>query len=129
VLPVGEPRKLRRVCNLAMDHHQKMRERDWGNSGFSRKLAAACRKVSRYAKVAWRKRKLVRKIRTQGNYGSRKETAVARREMTHCAEVARRRGHNPKRYDQDTVAPRTPKGRTSRIRRCKGLEFSSDIRD
>jgi hypothetical protein len=34
-----------------------------------RKLVAACRKVSCRAAVAWRKRNLVRNIRTQGNCG------------------------------------------------------------
>jgi hypothetical protein len=49
--------------------------------------------------------------------------------MTHCVEVARRRGHNRKRFDQDSVAPRIPKGQTSRIRHWKGLDCSNDIRD
>jgi hypothetical protein len=38
-----------------------------------RKLAAACRKVSRHATVAWRKRKLFRRSGIQGNFGPRKE--------------------------------------------------------
>jgi hypothetical protein len=65
-----------------------MRERTRGNSGSRNKLAAACRKVSCHAKVAWRKRKLVSKVQTQGNCGLRKELAVACREMTHRAEMA-----------------------------------------
>jgi hypothetical protein len=31
VMPVGEPRKRRRVCNLSAEHHQKRKERTWGN--------------------------------------------------------------------------------------------------
>jgi hypothetical protein len=53
VMPVGEPRKRHRVWNLATKRHQKMKERTQGKSRSRRKLAAACRKVSCYAKVAW----------------------------------------------------------------------------
>jgi hypothetical protein len=52
------------------------------------KSAAACRKVSRCAKVAWRKRKLIKKIQIQENCEPRKELAVASMEMAHCAKVA-----------------------------------------
>jgi hypothetical protein len=52
VMLVGEPRKRRRVCNLAAECCQKMRERTRGNSGSRRKSAATCRKVSHHAKVA-----------------------------------------------------------------------------
>jgi hypothetical protein len=45
VMPVGGPRKRHRVCSL----------RTQGYCGSRRKLAAACRKVSCCAKVAWRK--------------------------------------------------------------------------
>jgi hypothetical protein len=53
VLPLGEPRKRRRVCNLAAERRQKRKERTRGNNGSRRKSAAACRQVSRRAKVAW----------------------------------------------------------------------------
>jgi hypothetical protein len=39
----------------------------------------------------------------------RKKLAVAPREMMHRAKVARREGHDRKRYDQDNVAPRIQK--------------------
>jgi hypothetical protein len=64
VMPIGGPRKRHRVCNLAAEHRQKMRERTRGNSGSRRKLAGACKKVSCRAKVAWRERNLIRKFRT-----------------------------------------------------------------
>jgi hypothetical protein len=91
VMLVGGPRKRRRVCNQAAEHHQKMRERTQGNSGSRRKLAAACRKVSCRARVAWRKRNLIRKIWTLEKCGWRKEFAATRR-MIHCAKVAQRKG-------------------------------------
>jgi hypothetical protein len=99
VMLVGEPRKQRRVQNLAMESRQKRKERTWGNIGSRRKLAAACRKVSHRAKVAWRKRNCIRKIRIQASSESRKELAVAHREMMHCAKVAQHRGHDHKRYN------------------------------
>jgi hypothetical protein len=66
VMPIGGPRERCRVCNLAAECHQKMKERTWGNSGSRRKSAAVCRKVSRRAKVAWRKRN------SSGELGPRK---------------------------------------------------------
>jgi hypothetical protein len=84
VMPVGEPRKRCRVCNLAMERCQKRKERTWGNSGSRKKLAATCRKVSCRAKEAWRKRKLVRKIRIQENCELWKELAVAHRDDPLC---------------------------------------------
>jgi hypothetical protein len=55
VMPVGELRKWRRVWSLAVEHHQKGKERTWGNRGSRRKSAAACSKVSHCARVAWHK--------------------------------------------------------------------------
>jgi hypothetical protein len=129
VMPVGEPRKRRRVRNLATGRHQKMEERTRGYCGPRRKLAAACRKVSCHAKVAWRKRNLIRKIRIQACSESQKELALARREMMHHAKVARSRRHNRKRYDQANVALRTPKGRMSGMRRWKDPECNNGMRD
>jgi hypothetical protein len=60
VMPVGEPRKRRRVRNLATECLQKRKERTRGNRGSGRKSAAACRKVSHHEKMAWRKRNIAR---------------------------------------------------------------------
>jgi hypothetical protein len=51
VMSVREPRKQHRVCNLDAERHQKRKERTQENPGSRRKLAAACRKVSRHAKL------------------------------------------------------------------------------
>jgi hypothetical protein len=67
VMPVGGQRKRRRDCNLAAERRQKMKERTRGYSGSRKTSAAVCRKVSRRAKVAWRKRNLIRKIRIQAS--------------------------------------------------------------
>jgi hypothetical protein len=87
-MPVGEPRKRRRVRNLAAERRQKRKERTRGNRGSRRKSAAACRKVSRRAKVAWHKRNLVRRIETRTNYGPRKRLTVTGRKTTSRATVA-----------------------------------------
>jgi hypothetical protein len=70
VIPVGGPRKRHRVQNLAAERCQKRKERTQGNSGSRRKSAAASKKVSRLAKVAWQKRNLFRRTRTQEKCGS-----------------------------------------------------------
>jgi hypothetical protein len=67
VMPVGEPRKRRRVCNLASERSQKKKKRTRGKSGSRRKYAAAGRKVSRRAKLAWRKRNIDGKECTRAN--------------------------------------------------------------
>jgi hypothetical protein len=117
VLPVEEPRKWRRVCNLAVERRQKSKERTRGNRGSRRKSAAACRKVSRRAKVAWLKRKLFRNGQTQGKCGPRKELGTGKR-LTNRAEVARRKIHGLQRQVKDNGAPRTSTRRTFG-RRCQ----------
>jgi hypothetical protein len=61
-MQVGEPKKRRRVWNLAAERRQKPKERTQGYCESRRKLAAACRKVSSRAKVAWRRRNIIRKM-------------------------------------------------------------------
>jgi hypothetical protein len=94
VMQVGEPRKLRRVRSLAAERRQKRKERSRGNRGSTRKSAAACRKVSRCARVAWHRKRVVRKIGTQENCGPHKEFAAAGIRATRCAKVVRRKGRS-----------------------------------
>jgi hypothetical protein len=49
--------------------------------------------------------------------------------MTHRVEVSRRRGHDRKRYDQENVAPGTPKGWTIGKRRQVDPEGSTGVKD
>jgi hypothetical protein len=86
-MPVGGTRKRRRVWNLTVERRQKPKERTRGYCGSRRKLAAACRKVSCGATVAWRKRN-IRKIWTQGNCEPRKEFAAAGIRTALYAKVA-----------------------------------------
>jgi hypothetical protein len=116
VMPVGEPRKRRRVCNLAAERRQKRKERTQGNCGSRRKSAATCRKVSHCAKVAWRKRNLFRNVQTQRKCGPWKELGTGNR-LTHRAEVGRSKEHGLQRQVKDNSAPRTLTERTSRMSR------------
>jgi hypothetical protein len=67
------------------------KELNRGICGSRKKLAAACRKVSRRATVAWRKRNILRKSWTQRNCGLRKEVAAAGIKVTRRPGVARRK--------------------------------------
>jgi hypothetical protein len=129
VMPVGESRKRHRVCNLAAERLQKRKERTRGNSGSRRKLVAACRKVSRRAKVAWRKINLIRKILIQASCESRKELSVARRKVLRREKVASR-GRNiaKKECTRASVLQEIQRGRTFGRRRQQEPECSNGIR-
>jgi hypothetical protein len=93
VMPVAEARKRRRVRNLAAEHRQKRKEKTRGNRGSRRNSAAACRKLTRRAQVAWHKRNLVRRSGTQENCGPLKEFSAKgvlpyQNKDTHRAKVA-----------------------------------------
>jgi hypothetical protein len=129
VMPVGEPRERRRVCNLAAERRLKRKERTRGYSGSRRKSAAACRKMTRRAKVAWRKRNIIRKIRIQASRESRKELAVARRQVSRRAETAwRKRNIARKECTKANVVQEIQRGRTFGRRRQQEPECSNGIR-
>jgi hypothetical protein len=78
VKPVKGRKKWHRGRKPAAWRRREPKELTRSDSGSGKKLAAACRKVSSCATVAWRKRNLLRKIGTQGKYGSRKRRAAFR---------------------------------------------------
>jgi hypothetical protein len=82
VMPVGGLRKRRRDRKLAAGRRQKPNRRIQANCESKRRSAAACRKVSRRARVAWRKRNVFRRFETQINYGPRKRLTVTGRKTT-----------------------------------------------
>jgi hypothetical protein len=84
--------------------------------------------VSSCATVAWQKRNLLRKIRTQENCGQHKEFPAAGIRMTRCAKEARGREHRLQRQG-NYIAPRTRKGRMEGNKRLKGPECKNGIRD
>jgi hypothetical protein len=85
--------------------------------------------VSRHAKLAWRKRKLVRRIGTQENCGQRKEFSPDRIRMTHSAKVTQGKNNGLQRQVKGNSALRTPTGQTSRMRHPKGPECKTGIKD
>jgi hypothetical protein len=139
VMSVGEPRKRNRVCNLAAERRQKRKERTRGNRGSRRKSAAACRKVSRCAKVAWRKRKLFRNVQAQRNCGPQKRLTVTCIRTTCCAKVAQHKELNHegpsveqgrrKKLTRNKFTSGTQKGWTFGKRRQLDLEGSTGVKD
>jgi hypothetical protein len=69
VMPVKGLRKQRRGRKQAAGRREEPKELNRGICGSREKLAAACRKVSRHATVAWRKRNILRKSWTQRSCG------------------------------------------------------------
>jgi hypothetical protein len=79
------------------------------------KLAAACRKVSCHATVAWRKRNIFRKSMTQENWGSHNELATDRN-MTSREGVTRCKVDFVKNYSTRVNADQeTWKGRIKNV--------------
>jgi hypothetical protein len=87
-MPVGGLKKRRRDRNLAAGRRQRPKRRIQASCESKRKLAAACRKITRRATVAWRKRKVFRRIGTEENCGPRSTlTAAGIIKVTHHARV------------------------------------------
>jgi hypothetical protein len=93
-----------------------------GDCGSRKKLAAACRKVSRHATVAWRKRNVFRKSSTNRNCELRKDVTTARRKITRCA------GQKRKVQNKDDVSPKSLKGGMYEKRLWRSPEYKKDIR-
>jgi hypothetical protein len=123
VVPVRGLRKQRRGRKQAAGRREESKKLNRGICGSREKLAAACRKVSRHAAVAWRKINVFRKIVTHGYCGLRKEVTAAGMEITCCA------GHRSKGQNKDDVERETRNGRTEQNGRWRGPEWSNDIRN
>jgi hypothetical protein len=128
VKPVSGRKKRHRGPKQAAGRRGEPKKLTRGDCGSRKKLAAACRKVSRRATVAWRKRNIFRKSWTQTNCGPRKEVTAAEMKVTRCA------GHMRKEQNKDDVSPRSPKGGTFdrrlwRNRECKKSIWSRDVEE
>jgi hypothetical protein len=77
---------------IAAGRHVKPTKLIRGDSESWRKLVATCRKVSRCAAVAWRRRHIFGNLRTQGNYGPRQKLGAAGIMVTLHAKLARQKG-------------------------------------
>jgi hypothetical protein len=127
VKPVRGRKKRHRGPKQAAGRRGEPKELTRGDCGSRKKLAAACRKVSRRATVAWRKRNVFRKFWAQANCGPRHELAAGRN-MTRHAGVARREGNFVSKYStRDNIAPRTRTGQTEENRRCEVPECKKGI--
>jgi hypothetical protein len=122
VVPVGGLRKQRRGRKEAAGRHEEPKKLNRGICGSREKLAAACRRVSCRATVAWRKRNMLRKPWTQRICGLRKEVTAAGMKIGHCA------GHRSKRQNKDDAERETWKGREQNGR-WRGPEWNNDIRN
>jgi hypothetical protein len=80
VMPVGGLRKRRRNRNLAAEHHQKPKGRIQASCESQKRLTVASRKMTRHARVAWRRKNVVRKDQTrkQWNKESQKDERTGR---------------------------------------------------
>jgi hypothetical protein len=76
VVPVGEPRKRRRVQKLAADHRQTPKEGPRLYYGSRSRVTVDGQRTSRHATVAWLKRKLFRRSWIQESHESPKEFAA-----------------------------------------------------
>jgi hypothetical protein len=88
VMPVGGLRKRRRDRNLAAGRRQKPKKRIRASCESKRRSATACKKITRRATVAWRKRNVFRRTVIQGNCGPRSILTAAGKMMTRHAGVA-----------------------------------------
>jgi hypothetical protein len=91
VIPVRGWKRRHRGRKQAAGRHGEPKELTQEDCGSWKKLAATCRKASRRATVAWRKRNVVRKSWTHGDCGPRKEVTAAGKKVTCCAGHRRKR--------------------------------------
>jgi hypothetical protein len=84
VIPVRIRKRRHRGRMEAAGRRLEPKELNRRDRGSRKKLAAACRKASRRATVAWCKRNVFRKSWTCGFYGLRKEVTASRKMVTRC---------------------------------------------
>jgi hypothetical protein len=77
MMPVKGLKKRRRGRKSTAGRRGEHKKLNRGICGSRKKLAAACRKVSSHATVAWRKRNLFRRSGIKKHFGRRKELAIA----------------------------------------------------
>jgi hypothetical protein len=97
VIPVEGRKKQRRARKPAAGRCGEPKELPRSDCGSGKHLAAACRKVSRRATVAWHRRNLVRRSGTQENCGPLKGFSLTGIRMTRYAKVAWRKTNSQKR--------------------------------
>jgi hypothetical protein len=127
VVPVNGLRKRRRGRKSTAGRRGEPKELTRGNCGSRKKLAGACRKVSRHARVAWCKRNLMRRHGNQEYCESWRIFAAAGKGMDRCAGVARRGVQDGKRYVKVNEGQAIKKRRKDGNRLWKHPECNSSI--
>jgi hypothetical protein len=104
----GTMKKRHRGRHRAAERRGDPKKLNRGECGSRTKFAAACRKVSRRAALARRKRNFFRKIRTEENCGQRKKlTAAGMRKGSECKN--RHKGPRPKTAAMRQRANKSPR--------------------
>jgi hypothetical protein len=104
VKPVNGRKKRYKGKKQAAERREEPKEMTQGISGSRRKLAAACRKVSRPATVARGRRHAFKKEQTQD--GCQRRLAAARRGTSHRAEMTRQMKADKNMPHRATVSQR-----------------------
>jgi hypothetical protein len=123
VKPVRGRKRRHRGRKEAAGRHGDPKELTRGDCGSRKKLAAACRKPSRRATVAWRKRNVFRKCWTHGNCGLRKEVTASRKKGTRCAR------HRRKVQNKEKDPQRSPTGGAFESRCRRGPQCGTGRKD
>jgi ElaB/YqjD/DUF883 family membrane-anchored ribosome-binding protein len=123
IIPVRKRKRRLRGRKQAAGRHGEPKELTRGDHGSRKKLAAACRKASRCATVAWRKRNVFRKSWTHENWGPRKEVTASRKKVTRCAR------HRHKVQNKEKVAQRSPTGGAFESRCRRGPHCNTGMKD
>jgi hypothetical protein len=131
ILPVGEPRKMRRDRYLAAVRRQKKQQkRTQRKNGCRKDLVAAGRGTTRRAAVAPRRNILLTEETSRESRGSRKRLVAAREGTTRCAGMARRKENlvRKSRIRNDVVGGAL-RERTTEKRRRMNPEGNTEIKD
>jgi hypothetical protein len=130
VKPVKGREKRHRDRKPAAGRRGEPNELTRGDCGSGKKLAAACKKTTHRATVAWRKRNVRRRTVTQENYGPRKRLTVTGRKTTSRARVAwLRENFVRKDCSKNKTVQETPKRQNDGKGLWKGLEYKNGIRN
>jgi hypothetical protein len=130
VKPVKGRKKRHRDRKPAAGRRGEPNELTRGDCGSEKKLAAACKKITRRATVAWHIRNVLRKIVTQGNCEPRSTLTTAGIMMTRHAGVAwRRENYVRKDWTTDKVKREARRAWMLRRRLRSRQESGKQLRD
>jgi hypothetical protein len=128
VMPVKGLKKRHRGRKSTAGRRGEPKKLNRGNCGSRKKLAAACRKVSRHASVAWRKRNIIRRNGTQEYCGSWRIFAAVGRRNTCIARMVRGKEDGLQKQGEENIAPKSWKGRKNN-KSLNDTKCKNDIRD